>query len=606
MTPNSPDRNELDRLLYRWCEGDITDVEGQQLERLLAEDSEARKYFLDYLQLDAHLSWELPDEEAEPALALPSGLMVDGARNARPRRRTLLLAGSVASALAVLLLAGYWTFRPERGREAVSPMPTLVSAATVQAVTGVVEIVGSDGAARPGAAGDMIRAGESIRTGAEDSTALVQHDRGARIELGPDTEVLLARESEAGQHADLVQTRGAVVLDVASQPADRPLVVETPHSTIRVVGTQFCSFVGVQATRVETEEGRVEVTRSSDHQTAVVGEGDYVLIGASKEPLSVRAAPITLTEPTRTLEDPESNEHIRAICFKHDGTTLVTGGAQGSLRFWDTPSGQVRKRISAHRTHVRGVVLSPDGQTFATAGEDNRVRFWDAETAEARSQEIVRPNYAWPLVFCEQGRLVVTASAQGAQPILRFWQSDTGQTAGQLPVDLRLPVCLAIAPDGRTLAGGGSEGNVFVCDLHERKQTRALRAHEKTVQAMAFSPDGRWLATGGKDALVMLWDTADWHLRATLEGHTRPVVSLAFCPDRQLLATSDNAGITRVWDVRTGREEVIISWPRYREARTVFTPDGRSVVTAGTQSTIKFWDLSDDVRESSAAWQIKP
>jgi WD40 repeat protein len=250
--------------------------------------------------------------------------------------------------------------------------------------------------------------------------------------------------------------------------------------------------------------------------------------------------------------------------------------------------------------------LAPDGRTFATAGEDHRIRFWDARTCEQLPQEIRPRVITSPLAFCDGGSLLaVHGRVQGTRTALCFWRCDNGEHVADLTLGGSSLFCVALSPDGRTLAAGDEKGNVILCDARQRRELKTFEAHDKNILAIAFSPDGRWLATAGKNALVRVWDTAEWKLRATLRGHIRAVVSLAFCPDRQLLATSDNAGITRVWDVPTGQEVVVISWPRFREARTVFTPDGRSVVTAGTRGTIKFWDLPDDVRESSAAWPLK-
>lgn len=603
MKAQSPDFGELDKLLYKWCEGDITAEEGRRLESLLA-DRAARQYFLDYVQLDAQLTWELDEEggRVESHPVVPSGRHV----RSTARRWRVPLAGGMAVALAVAIVAGLFFLRLPQGHDEASRAPAPAAVAEIRSLSGTVEIVGSDGSSRPGAAGEMIHASESLRSGPEEGHAGIECRRGARLELGPDTELRFDSNSGAEDAADLVQFRGVLALEVARQPADQPLVLRTPHSTIRVLGTRFQSLVGPDATLVETEQGCVEVTRASDRQRAEVGEGDYVLVGSSQEPLIVRAAPITLTEASRTLEDRASDEHVRALGFTRDGTALLTGGTQGLLRVWDMKTGEVRKRALAHNGLMRSLLFSPDGRTFVTGGEDKRVRFWDAGTCQRLPQEIKPPVLTWPLAFCEGGNLLAVGGRdQNSRAVLRFFRSHNAQQVAELVLGAPALLCLANSPDGRTLAAGEQDGNIVICDARVRREQKTFRAHDRDVLAIAISPDGRWLATGGKDALVKLWDTTDWQLRATLRGHVRDVVSLAFCPDRQLLATSDNAGITRVWDVPSGREVVVISWLRFREARTIFTPDGRTVVTAGTQAIIKFWDLPGEVWKSSAAWLVK-
>ena len=66
-------------------------------------------------------------------------------------------------------------------------------------------------------------------------------------------------------------------------------------------------------------------------------------------------------------------------------------------------------------------------------------------------------------------------------------------------------LCVAISPDGRTLATGSEDGAVKLWDLSTGKLWTTLSAHTAAVNAAVFAPDGKTLATGSKDTTVRLW-----------------------------------------------------------------------------------------------------
>ena len=55
----------------------------------------------------------------------------------------------------------------------------------------------------------------------------------------------------------------------------------------------------------------------------------------------------------------------------------MTGGADRTVRLWDTDRGRERHRLDEHTDEVLGVAFSPDGRKVASGGIDRTVRLWD-------------------------------------------------------------------------------------------------------------------------------------------------------------------------------------------------------------------------------------
>ncbi len=66
-------------------------------------------------------------------------------------------------------------------------------------------------------------------------------------------------------------------------------------------------------------------------------------------------------------------------------------------------------------------------------------------------------------------------------------------------------MCLAISPDGETIATGGTPPEVRLWDIKTGKLTGLLKGHTDQVWTLAFSPDGKRLASGGADKSVLIW-----------------------------------------------------------------------------------------------------
>ena len=116
-------------------------------------------------------------------------------------------------------------------------------------------------------------------------------------------------------------------------------------------------------------------------------------------------------------------------------------------------------------------------------------------------------------------------------------------------------MALAFSPDGRSLAVGGIEPDIFLYDLRAGGAGHPLGMPIRGTKGLAFSPDGRTLAASSYlHHEILLWDLAAGRERARLRGHESPVISLAFAPDGRSLASggmSDAAII--LWDLATGR-----------------------------------------------------
>jgi RNA polymerase sigma factor (sigma-70 family) len=318
---------------------------------------------------------------------------------------------------------------------------------------------------------------------------------------------------------------------------------------------------------------------------------------------------------------------VRLVAFTPDGATLVSGSSDNTVRVWDARTGrerQVFKEAVAHPwTWPTPVAVSPDGRTLAricvepAEGDEQpksshealqtTIRLSDLATGrQVRRWQIAKGVAGDVLAFSPDGELLATSSfGKDGSSKVHLWEAGTGKhrdhtfggrspvfspdgavlitldgATGQVlnfwevaPGKLLRTVttadavqCLALAPDGQTLATGSDEVLLYPVRLDARKgislgEPRAVAPRPGwAVQVLAFSPDGRLLAFGGPDQAVHVAEAASVKERARFEGHnggapstiTGGVMALSFSPDGRRLATGGPESTILIWDV-TGR-----------------------------------------------------
>ncbi|KAG2358212.1 WD40-repeat-containing domain protein [Suillus spraguei] len=78
---------------------------------------------------------------------------------------------------------------------------------------------------------------------------------------------------------------------------------------------------------------------------------------------------------------------VWSVSFSPDGTRIVTGSSDSTVRLWDAGTGEpVGEPLRGHTDLVLSVSFSPDGTRIVTSSQDRTVRLWDAGTRQPSQQ----------------------------------------------------------------------------------------------------------------------------------------------------------------------------------------------------------------------------
>lgn len=193
---------------------------------------------------------------------------------------------------------------------------------------------------------------------------------------------------------------------------------------------------------------------------------------------------------------------------------------------------------------------------------------------------------------------------------LRLWDVATGKELARLPGCKNSLSALAWSADGKRLAAGDIDHQVFVWDSESAKPLATLKGHTDWVHALAFSPDGKTLVSaGGKE--VKRWDlTAEKEIGSF--HRTVQAWSMAFSPDARLLASPDYPEID-LWDLAAGKPRHTLSEHRGAVRLVAFTTDSKTLVSAScwshafprSQGQVKLWDVATGKERTTIKGEFK-
>jgi RNA polymerase sigma factor (sigma-70 family) len=207
-----------------------------------------------------------------------------------------------------------------------------------------------------------------------------------------------------------------------------------------------------------------------------------------------------------------------ASAFSADGKRLYSGEWAGPIRVWDV-AGQKELNGFDDERHTTNVLrVSADGRLLAAADHPNaegarpEIIIWDLEKNRALHKLKPRPEgvRASDIALSPDGALLAAVGGNTGlkEGFLMVWDVRTGQEKIHRSGLPHAPICIAFAPDGRSLATGDAGGVVRLWELATGGERCAFPGHASAVQAIAFSPDGRLVAAASLDAPILIWDVA--------------------------------------------------------------------------------------------------
>ena len=224
---------------------------------------------------------------------------------------------------------------------------------------------------------------------------------------------------------------------------------------------------------------------------------------------------------------------------------------------------------------------------------------WDLASPGERLVYRVRDEVLLDVSFSPDGKYLASGGSEGQ---VYVWDSKTMAEVMVLQGHDASIKSVHYSQDGRFLASASSDGTVKVWDMRFGDEPTTYLARKSDIASLAYSPDGRYLALGSAASMaqgqwhgnkaVRVWDVLKAEETMALDGHDDWVTSVAYNHNGTRLATADLDGMIKIWDPASGDCLWSLKGHQGPVNTAVFTPNGKIVASGGDDSAIKLWDAN--------------
>jgi WD40 repeat protein len=234
---------------------------------------------------------------------------------------------------------------------------------------------------------------------------------------------------------------------------------------------------------------------------------------------------------------------VGALAASRDGTWLLSGSADKSVRIWNRVDGAAVGTLAEHQDMVSAVVVSEKKDLVVSGDQAGVVYAWPQEEGATPSRLLGHAGRIIGLGFADKEKRLISASENG---VIRWWELPLIPSREIVQQD---PVAGAVmlGSDGVTAIVGSGEAGARLVDAGTGEDIRLLEGQQGAVTSVTLSADRALAAAGTDKGIVQLWKSVDGSLAGMLRGHQGNVTAVVLGKQPGQVISAGADGTVRAW-----------------------------------------------------------
>lgn len=309
---------------------------------------------------------------------------------------------------------------------------------------------------------------------------------------------------------------------------------------------------------------------------------------------------LNFSETKNSLKTKFLNKHVgQLLCgvIAEDNKTVVTGGVDLTIRYWDFIEKKQICVLYGHDGEVRCLTITDDSQYLISGSDDATVRVWDFKEKIQIAVLIAHITRVYSMFYLNKNDLLVSGCLKG-DLVVWDYKKQVMITKFNDPEGI-----FCIGPiKNQTCLVLGSDPYIVVYEIETGNLLKKLNGHTQIVWALKITASEKKLISGSADKIIIIWDLINFEIIHQLIGHSGVINYLTLTLDDQLILSGSNDCTIRVWNISTGSQVKQFNNQNFFIRSILNTK--QNFITLSQDSSIGYLDIKKEKFE--VHWFLKP